>query len=126
MKATNILHHLAAGAVAIALVACSIDEPVKGATAGATSSGEGGASSSVGGATCGTAGSGTEGALLTRPVDAGTVGPATVDDAPHGPSHIPLIAAQWSAAIAMGTKIPQRATTTIATVTRRPFMTASF
>jgi len=56
------------------------------------------------------------------PVDAGTVGPATVDDAPHGPSHIPLIAAQWSAAIAMGTKIPQRRTTTTATVARRPFM----
>src|SRR5436853_5881576 len=52
MKATNILHHLAAGAVAIALVACSIDEPVKGATAGATA----GATSSVGGAAGSSAG----------------------------------------------------------------------
>src|SRR5438094_9609440 len=45
-----------------------------------------GGSSSVGGAGCGAAGNGIEGARLTRPVDAGTVGAATVDDAPHGPA----------------------------------------
>jgi hypothetical protein len=65
---------------------------------------------------------GAEGARLTRSVNAGTVGAATVDDAPHGPSHMPFMAAQWSTAIASGTKSPQRAIMATTTATRSPFM----
>ncbi len=71
---------------------------------------------------CGVPGAGAEGAGLTRSANAGTVGAAAVHDAPHGPSHIPLMAAQWSTAIATGTKSPQRAIMTTTTATRSLFM----
>jgi hypothetical protein len=55
-------------------------------------------------------------------VYAGTAGGVAVDEAPHGPSHMEFIAAQWSAAIATGTNSPQTRTSDNATAMRRRFI----